>query len=93
MLKNDSEVTKTCQNVRKIPFYAKRCVEILNEMRKTTGEKEYTESAFRMVATGQWSNQRIFEIFLILIQQHIDETKEISQKAELLNKQFESLTA
>lgn len=91
MLKKDNLVLSTCENVRKIPNYAKRCVEILDEISKTTHEKTYSESAYRLVANGNWYNPRIIEVFLILIEKFIAETKEKQLKAEELNAEFEAI--
>lgn len=86
--KKDSEVVKTFENVQKVPLYAKRCVKILDDLSKNTGDKVYTENAIRLVVTGKWFNEPIYNACLILLQKVIQEKTEQRKKAELLNKQF-----
>ncbi len=87
--KTDQEVAKTFENVQKVPLYAKRCVKILEQLSKTTNEKVYSEHAIRLVVSGKWFSQPIYNACLLLLEEVIEENKKQSKKASILNREFE----
>lgn len=91
MLKNDSEVAKTLENVKKIKNYGNKTVKILDEISKTTQAKVYGKEAIRLVASGKWFNEAIYDAMLLLLKRELELVNNRNKLIKEVNKGFSQL--
>ena len=75
MLKNDSEVAKTLENIKKVKNYSTKTVKVLSESSKNTQGKNYGKGSVRLVASGNWFNEEIYHAMLIVLKNEIELAK------------------
>lgn len=91
MLKNDSEVAKTLENIKKVKNYSTKTVKVLSESSKNTQGKNYGKGAVRLVASGNWFNEEIYYAMLVVLKNEIDFAKSRNKLSKEVFKGIEQL--
>ena len=92
MLKNDLEVAMHLEKVKKVKNYGNKTIKILQEISKTTQGKVYGKEAIRLVASGKWFNDAIYDAMLLLLKQEIDSANNRNRLIKEVNKGFQQLS-
>jgi len=92
MLKNELDVSIYLEKVKKVKNYGNKTVKILQEISKTTNGKVYGKEAIRLVASGKWFNDAIYNAMLLLLKQEIDLANNRNKLIKEVNKGFQQLS-
>jgi len=92
MLKNELDVSIYLEKVKKVKNYGNKTVKILQEISKTTNCKVYGKEAIRLVASGKWFNDAIYNAMLLLLKQEIDLANNRNKLIKEVNKGFQQLS-
>ena len=92
MLKKQSEILIHLEKVKKVKNYGNKTIKILQEISKTTDGKVYGKEAIRLVASGKWFNDAIYDAMLLLLKQEIELANNRNKLIKEVNKGFEQLS-